>query len=152
MGPTPANCHWVHVADRSADTFEFLARNAAHGTEFVVRPKNERVIHRGHTPLGEEDYLHCYARSLPLQGRRQVAIAPRPGQPARTATVAVAFAPILLALPHVRRGHYEKRPLPVWVVCVREVDQPAGVEPLEWILLTNCKVATLEDAGTNQLV
>ena len=37
-------------------------------------------------------------------------------------------------------------PLPVWVVCVREVDQPAGVEPLEWILLTNCKVATLEDA------
>ncbi len=39
VGPTPANCHWVHVADRSADTFEFLARNAAHGTEFVVRSR-----------------------------------------------------------------------------------------------------------------
>ena len=42
VGPTPANCHWVHVADRSADTFEFLARNAAHGTEFVVLSTNER--------------------------------------------------------------------------------------------------------------
>jgi Transposase DNA-binding len=146
VGPTPAGCRWVHIADRGADTFEFLARNAAYGTEFVVRSKNDRVIHRGHDPRGDKDYLHAYARSFPLHGRRDVAISPRPGQPARTATVAVAFAPVLINLPHVRRGHYEKRPLALWVVRVHEVDPPTGVEALEWILLTNCKVATLEDA------
>jgi hypothetical protein len=146
VGPTPAGCRWVHVADRGADTFEFLARHAADGTEFVVRSKNNRVIRRSHDPRGERDYLHRYARSLPLLGRREIAMASRPGQPARTVTVAVAFAPVLLALPHQRRGHYDKRPLPLWVVCVREANPPEGVKPLEWILLTNVKVATLADA------
>ena len=70
----------------------------------------------------------------------------RPGQPERKAVVAVAFAPVLLQPPHVRRGLYEKRPLPLWVVRVREVEAPAGVKPLQWILLTNHPVATLADA------
>ena len=62
------------------------------------------------------------------------------------APIAVAFAAVLLWPPHVRRGLYEKRPLPLWVVRVAEVDPPKGVKPLEWILLTNRPVATLEDA------
>jgi hypothetical protein len=60
--------------------------------------------------------------------------------------VAVAFAAVLVWPPHVRRGLYEKRPLPLWVVRVFEVNPPPGVKPLEWILLTNRKVATPADA------
>jgi hypothetical protein len=146
VGSAPAGCCWVHVADRGADTFEFLACHAAPGQGLVIRSHTNRVIRRGHAPQGAKDYLHTYARSLPLRERREVVVSARPGQAERKAMVAVAFAPILLWPPHVRRGQYENRPLPLWVVRVREIDPPTGVKPLEWILLTNRKVATLDDA------
>lgn len=147
IGASPAGCDWIHVADRGADSFEFVAGLVAGGHSFVLRSKTERVIRRGHDPQGPKDYLHAYARTLTLHGRREVVVSARAGQPERKATVAVAFAPVLLWTPCLRRGHYEKRPLPVWVVRVAEVDPPAGVEPLEWILLTNRCVTSLADAN-----
>jgi hypothetical protein len=146
VGAAPEGCRWVHVVDRGADTFEFLAHPWGSHEGFVLRSKVNRVIRRGHDPQGPKDYLHTYARTLPLQGHREVQVGARPGQPERKAQVAVAFAPVLLWPPHVRRGLYEKRPLPLWVVRVAEIDPPPGVKPLEWILLTDCAVTTLEEA------
>jgi hypothetical protein len=146
VGPPAGGCSWVHVADRGADTFEFLGRPWRPHEGFVMRSKVNRVIRRGHDPDGPKDYLHSYARTLPLRGQREITVAARPGQPERKAVVAVAFAPVLLWPPHVRRGLYEKRPLPLWVVRVAEVNPPKGVQALEWILLTNRPVVTVEDA------
>lgn len=146
VGPAPADARWVHVADRGADTFEFLARHLAEGHRFVVRSNRSRVIRQGHDPHGPKDDLHAYLRAQPLRGRHAVVVAARAGQPPRQATLAVAFAAVLVWPPHVRRGHYENRPLPVWAVRVCELDPPQGVKPLEWILLTNGPVASLEDA------
>jgi hypothetical protein len=146
VGTPPEHGLWVHVADRGADTFEFLGRPWGAHEAFVMRSKVNRVIRRGHDPHGPNDYVHTYVRTLPLRGRREVVVSARPGQPERKAVVAVAFAAVLLWPPHVRRGIYEKQPLPLWAVRVAEVDPPKGVKPLEWTLLTNGKVATLEDA------
>jgi len=144
--PTPEGRLWVHVADRGADTFEFLAQQVAAGRSFVMRSCTNRSIAQGHDKTAPADYLHTYARSLPLQGSREVIVSARPGRAERRATVRVAWAPVLIQPPHVRRGEYEKRPLPLWVVIVREVDPPAGVEPLEWIVLTNVPVSNLDEA------
>ncbi len=147
VGPAPDGCTWVHVADRGADTFEFLARSWGPHEGFVMRSKVNRVIRHGHhDPQGPKDHLHTYARTLPLQGHREIVVSARPGQPERKAVVAVSFAPVLLSPPHVRRGLYEKRPLPLWVVRVAEIKPPKGVAPVEWILLTDRKVGTLADA------
>jgi hypothetical protein len=146
VGTAPEHGLWVHVADRGADTFEFLGRPWGRHEGFVMRSKVNRVIRRGHDPNGSKDYLHAYVRALTLQGRRQVFVSARPGQPERTAVVAVAFAAVLLWPPHVRRGLYEKRPLRLWAVRVAEVNPPKGVKPLEWILLSNGPVATPEQA------
>jgi hypothetical protein len=147
VGPAPAESDWVHIADRGADTFEFLAGCQTAGQGFVVRSNRSRVIRQGHDPNGGcVDDLHGYARAQPLRGRHEIKVSARPGQAERKATVAISFAAVLLCPPHVRRGHYENRPLRLWVVRVCEVDPPQGVKPLEWILLTNRKVATLEDA------
>ena len=146
VGAPPAEGLWVHGADGGADTFAFIGRPWGPHEAFVMRSKVNRVIRRGHDPNGPKDYLHTYVRTLPLQGRREVVVSARPGQPERTAVVAVAFAAVLLWPPHVRRGLYEKRPLPLWVVRVAEVNPPKGVKPLEWILLTNRKLATQADA------
>lgn len=146
IGAAPQGCCWVHVADRGADTFEFLARPWDERNGFLLRSKVSRVIRRGHDADGPKDYLHRYARSLPLQGRREVHVAARDGQPERVATVAVSFAAVLVTPPHVKRGLYVKRPLRLWVVRVAEVEAPVGAEPLEWILLTDREVATQADA------
>jgi hypothetical protein len=142
----PANRLWVHVADRGADTFEFLANLVQSGRSFLVRSSSNRVIRQGHAAEDPSNYLHTYARSLPLQGRREVKVAASLVCAERTAVVGVAFAPVLLWPTHVRRGVYEKRPLALWVVTVREVDTPAGVKPLEWLLLTNVAVTTEAEA------
>ncbi len=146
VGAVPADGNWVHVADRGADSFEFLARHLEEGHSFVVRSNRSRVIRQGHDPKGPKDDLHAYVRAQTLHGRREVVVSAHPGQPERKATVAVAFAAVLVWPPHVRRGQYIKRPLPLWVVRVCEVNPPKGVKPLEWILLTNRNVATVEDA------
>jgi hypothetical protein len=146
VGPAPADHPWVHVADRGADTFEFLARHVAEGQSFLVRSHTNRRIVCGHDEQGPQAFLHTYARTLPLQGQRTIVVSARPGQAEREVTLAVAYAPILLCPPHVRRGEYEKRPLPLWVVRVCEVNAPAGVQALEWFLLSNCAVVTEADA------
>src|SRR5207244_1273873 len=43
------------------------------------------------------------------------------------------------------RGEHGQVPLNLWVVYVGEIEPPAGVEPVEWVLLTNVQVRTYED-------
>lgn len=145
--PAPAGALWVDVADRGADLFEFLANEVAQNRRLVVRSSSSRAIYVGHDDDGSrQQLLHTYARSLPLHGRQTVQVGARDGQPGRKATVGVAWAAVTVLPPHVRRGDYAKRPLPLWVVRVAELDPPPGVQPIEWILLTNVPVQTAADA------
>jgi hypothetical protein len=152
VGPAPEDRLWVHVADRGSDTFEFLAHfEQGQGQVelqpkqgFVVRSCSKRVIRQGHDENDPKGDLKAYAHWLPRVGAQEVSVSAKPGCPARQATVSVGFAPILLLPPHVRRGEYEKKPLALWVVCVREDHPPQGVKPLEWILLSNVPVTTVE--------
>jgi hypothetical protein len=147
-GPAPAEASrlWVHVADRGADTYEFVGNLARQERSFVIRSCKNRCIRLGHKETDSPGYLRTYARSLQLQGHRQVTVSARDGCAQRNATLKVAFAPVLLWPPKARCGHYERRPVPLWVVYVREVEAPTGTAPLEWILLTNVPVTSLEDA------
>ena len=72
---------------------------------------------------------------------------PRQGtQPGRTATLTVPFAAVTLKPPrHRAREHLPL--LRVYGVLAREASPPAGVERIEWLLLTTVPVVTLADAG-----
>jgi hypothetical protein len=146
IGPAPAGRLWVHVADRGADTFEHLAKHVADGSSFVIRSLGKRRMRPGHDGSGRGHKMRDFAMSLPLGGHKEVVIGARRGQSERRATVSVAFAPVVVLPPHVRRGDYEKRPLPLWVVVVREAKPPKGQTPLTWILLTNVPIANEADA------
>jgi hypothetical protein len=147
VGPAPEERLWVHVADRGSDTFEFLAHFEQRQRQgFVVRSCSSRVIRKGHDENDPKGDLKNYVRSLPRVGHQEVKVSAKPGCPERKASVSVGFAPILLVPPHVRRGDYEKKPLALWVVYVREDNPPKGVKPLEWILLSNVPVTTEENA------
>lgn len=138
---------WVDVADRGADTTEFLDFEEAQGKKYLVRSQHNRWVLQGHDGEAKRVKLHDFLRSLPEAGQRTVKVPARAGQPARTATVGVAWAPVRVLPPRQPRGHERGTPLAVWAVRVWELDPPENVsEPLEWILLTNVPVRTFEDA------
>jgi hypothetical protein len=142
----PAGRRYVDVADRGADIFEFLATEVQKKRLCVVRAAHNRGIGIGHGDQPKKALLFNHARSLPAWGHKQILVAGKDGAKDRHATVAVVAASVQLFPPHVKRGEYDKRPLPVWVVRVWEPNPPKGVKGLEWILLTNVPVQTLEDA------
>jgi hypothetical protein len=143
----PAGRLWVDVADRGADTTEFLDFEEAQGKTYLVRSQHNRWVLRDHDGETEPVKLHDLMRSLCEEGQRTVDVPARPGQPARTVWVGVAWAPVRLLPPRQPRGEQRGTPLPGWAVRVWELDPPAGVqEPLEWILLTNVPVQAFEEA------
>jgi hypothetical protein len=140
---------WVEVADRGADTTEFLDFAEKHGKKYLVRSQHNRCVLPGHEDgdAAEQVKLHDWLRTLPEAGQRTVKVSARGGQPARTTTVGVAWAPVRVLPPRQARGEVRGVPLRVWAVRVWELNPPASVrEPLEWILLTNVPVESLEDA------
>lgn len=144
--PAPDGRWWVDVADRGADTFEFLAGQVKGRRSFLVRSCTNRKVRVGHESADRHEYLHDYVRTLPRHGDKEVTVHPRPGIKERKARISVAFAAVQLLPPHVRRGEYEKTPLPLWVVHVREDNPPKGCDPIEWVLLTSVPVLTEADA------
>jgi len=138
---------WVDVADRGADTTEFLDFEETQGKKYLVRSQHNRWVFQGHDGNMEHVKLHDWLRTLAEEVRRTVNVPARGGQPARKAAVGVAWAPVRVLAPRQPRGEERGTPLAVWAVRVWELDPPAHVkEPLEWILLTNVAVQTVEDA------
>jgi hypothetical protein len=147
----------IHVMDREADAYELLSGMIADDQRFVVRAK---VIDREVTvPLdestGSQKLRHVVERAVPV-AKREVRLSRRkqeelkdarrkhPPRPARTAKLDIASTRVRL-----RRSRYHVDPIPptidVRVVHVREVDAPADMEPVEWVLLTTEPVDTIAD-------
>lgn len=120
----------VYLADREADILVLMQRAHALGTpaDWLIRAQHNRCL-----PEGGKLWAATCAQD-PL-GEIEFTLASRHGQAERTVRQrlwahAVDFS----------------AGLRVTCVIAREVDAPAGVKPLEWRLLTNRPVLTLESA------
>ena len=142
-GPAPAGVRLIDVSDSLSDTFEYMAYELKHQRRFVLRAKENRRLKK---PIGDNAYLFDGVRSIPPMGERTLKVAASPGRKARTTQVQIAFTPVCIALPNRKSGDYAPAPLDLWAVRVWEPNTPANEEPLEWVLLTNCPVQTLQDA------
>lgn len=133
------NSRLVTVCDREADIYEFFERAHREGRELLVRATQNRSLHDGG---GRR--LRDHMESLPPLAEVELAV-PRNGkQPARTARMAVRFANLTLAPPTKKK---KLPPLPMTVVWCCEIDPPPGVKkPLQWMLLANQPVQSLDDA------
>src|SRR5262249_12987373 len=58
----------VDVADRAADTFEFLDHEDRLGRAYLLRSKHNRGIRVGHDGTGVNALLHDHLRTLAAQG------------------------------------------------------------------------------------
>ena len=149
IATAPEGKLWVDVGDRGADLTEFLAYEIAQHKHFVVRSKsNRRVLLDAEKPgeKPEQAKLHDLVRQLPEQGRQAVHVPSGPGRSSRDTEVAIAFVKLQVRPPRQARGEHGRDLLTVWAVRVWEPNPPAGVEALEWVLLTNVLVHNVADA------
>jgi len=127
---------WVEVADRASDVTEFLDYLHESGKHYVLRSQSNRRIQVVLEGERKSKKLHDWLRTLPAQGQRSVQVSARPGQPARTAVVAVAWMKVTIVPPRQPRGEERGVALTVWALRAWEIAAPAGVEALEWFLLS----------------
>jgi hypothetical protein len=147
VGRPPEGAVWVNLMDRGGDTFESLERQQGLGQFYLVRSRTNRNVRvRDAAGRMRRRKLHNWARKLPTLGERSVQVAGNHDQEARKARVRVAAGPVELQVPHVKYGEHGQEPLAAWVVHVKELQPPAGQEPLEWILLTNKPTETQAEA------
>jgi Transposase DNA-binding len=147
VGPAPEGTLWVDVCDRGADVFEYIEYKHETAGSYLVRSKHDRLCDVLVDGVACRRKLHAYARALEPTGGRYVTVAARDGHPARRAKVTVAAGRVELAAPKHPRGDHGPGPLPAHVVALREVEAPEGVEPLEWILLSDLPAGDLVEAG-----
>ena len=128
----------VSVGDREADIYELFEAAAAKpkGPKLLVRAEHNRKLQDEQQRLWET----MQAREVDVT---QVLEVPRQGsRAARQARMDVRYAGVKLVAPQRHKGP----DIAVWAVLAQEQDAPAGVKPLEWMLLTTVDVISAEQA------
>jgi hypothetical protein len=138
----------VAVADREGDLYELFVEAGKHATpaEYVIRSgKNRNLL-----PDADDDASHPHSKLRDAVGGTPV-VAPllelqlgrTPGRAARTAVVEVRAGRLALQAPYRRTGKLPD--MTVSVVWVHEPHPPAGVERLDWLLITSLPIESQAD-------
>lgn len=147
----PADRRLIDVCDRLADTFEFLEHECRSGRRFVIRSHHDRRIVTGHEGDGsnadEVAKLQTWGTELAPLGTRTVRLAGACEGELQQTLLAVSAGAVRVVPPRQPAGEHGTEPLPLWLVRTWEPEPRPGEEPLEWYLLTNEQVTTLEDAA-----
>lgn len=133
------NTRVVSVGDREADIFELFdfARTLTHAPQLLVRAEQNRKL------TAEQGKLWEHMGGQPIAGYQDLQVPRRAQRPARIAKMALSYARVELKAPHDKP---KLKPVILWAVWAREIEAPAHIEPLEWMLLTTCEVTCLEQA------
>jgi hypothetical protein len=133
------------VSDRGSDISEYICHEVAAGRQFIVRSQHNRVLidDDGERQIQK---LHDHLRGLEPTRRYTLQRVPAKEGGWREATIALAWERVSILPPRQARGEHGNEPIGLWGVIAREVDAPPGEEPLEWILLTNRRIESAEQA------
>ena len=127
-GPSP-DAQWIYVADRESDSYEIFERCTANGIDFVIRARTDRAL--------SENARHLFAavKEAPCLGAYTHTLRTRGKDKSRVATLEVRAINTSIKGPWRPGGWLP--PFPLHVVEVQEVNAPEGVEPIQWVLLTD---------------
>ena len=138
----------IHIADREADAYQLLRE--LQGRRFVIRARNDRCIQ------DEDDEATLLSQACQSPGaliefavpvtKRVASPAPatakaHPPREERIARVQVHATTVTLRRPPQVA---ERDAVEVNVVYAHEVDAPADVEPLQWVLYTSERIDTVQ--------
>lgn len=148
IGPAPANpdTRWVRIADREADIYEYLCECRARNHGFLVRVNQDRVILDPSNGERLGLVFEHIAGVEPLGGM-YLDLRTRDGHKARRAQLLISCGRVRVRAPE-RPGRTAgtTEPIDCWFIRVWEPAPPEGVEALEWVLYTDQRTETLEEA------
>jgi hypothetical protein len=126
------------ICDREGDIFPAFARRPPE-VELLIRAQTDRALAGG-------GHLFSYLDSLPIAGQFILDVPAVPGRAARKANMVVRFGPVRIARPQRNVDRGLPASVLLYAVDVREIDAPAGCEPILWRLVSSAPVDTLEAA------
>lgn len=134
-----ANTMVVSVGDREADVFELfdLVRSLPHAPQLLIRAEQDRRVEQAHDKLWE------HMQAQPIAAYEHLWVPRTPKRAAREAKLAIRFAPVRIKAPQTKT---KLKAVDVWAVWAREIDAPANIKALEWMLLTTIEVNCFEQA------
>jgi hypothetical protein len=150
---------WFQL-DREGDAQDLLIKLANSEHLFTVRSCVDRRLSvtgtfapgSGRRVVERRRYLHAYMARQPALAHELLEVPARGDQPGRLACVVVRAASVVLHMYEKRTSR--RRSLPINVVWVREYGRgqriasrkgKGKVRAIEWMLLTNHSIATIED-------
>jgi len=135
MAPQLAPTRLVYVADREADIMALMvtARNSGTPVDWLVRAKHNRTLEGG-------DKLWARVSGSQALGELRFTLPSRQGRKAREVIQQVWAQTVML--PDGAKGQVQTS-----CIVARELQPPKGEKPVEWRLLTNLPVASLEQAA-----
>lgn len=142
----------IHVADREADAYEFMAEVASKGGRFVVRLRHDRRIEHAGEPAKLEEALqgaHVVAEREVELSPRKLAAAPiarkmHPPRKGRNAKLEISATTVRFLKPRETPADWPSV-LPLNVVNVVEIGAPDDCEAVSWTLATTEPVNTPEE-------
>ncbi len=134
---------WFQL-DQAGDAWLLLLAARYEDIYLTIRAAHNRRVVADH--ITEEPIsLWPIVSREPSLGQVSLDLPAEPGQPLRTATVELRTRPVTVKAKNKKTNRVHL--IDVFAVLAREVEPPAeGVEPLEWMLLTNRPTAGLDEA------
>lgn len=126
------------IADRESDIYEAFARRPER-VDLLVRAAQDRALDDG-------GQLFARLDAQPAAGRMTIEVPAKPGQKARTASLAVRFLAVDLKRPRNKLRCDDPRAVSLTLVDTREIKARHGGVPLHWRLLTTWRVGDLSEA------
>jgi hypothetical protein len=131
----PANC--IHVTDREGDIYELFALAQELGTKFLVRTCVDRLAEDGRTTVAR------LMNGAEVKGSHQIEIRDQDGNHDQ-ATLEIKYEQLRVRPPLGKRDDCPE--LILAVIHARENSKPRRRKRIEWKLITNLPVNSLESA------
>lgn len=142
----------VHVCDREGDIFELFHELSLMSHRFLIRAFGDRVVgerYKGRRSITKKNTkLWAFMTERKPEGFLKVKVPKKRGQIEREATCEIKYSELCLTPPYYYPDAKSKElsPLKVFAILVKEVNPPSNSDPLEWMLITNIEIKSLEEA------
>lgn len=126
----------VHIGDRESDIYELFSEADKSGTSFLVRTVVNRLASDGGTTV------EAVMNDTPVAGWHIIEVQGNDGT-TDTAKLAIKYKTMTVRPPIGKEKRYP--PLTLTVIHAREQADPAGRKKIDWKLLTNLSVTSLDE-------
>lgn len=139
----------VHIADREADIYEIYKHCDKQNIKILIRAKENRAINKKNRREKPQYKLFDYFYSLPKMLTTSIKFQINKDVKYREATLSISFSEFTLPPPPSRTCNKDGKELTNIKLCgiiVKENNPLEGEEAINWLLITNIKVSTTDEA------